>query len=147
MHRLRIKPYLLLYNINMDKFSNTDLHEIQNLEYYLVHCLVGDSEYNFKHKGEHQDKLSKIEDFVHSFIESLDFRRYHELRDRYNEYKNGESSLHMVLSYRKQELLVLLDAFREEYVLEAKKRLFSKVVSEMTGKELNEYLQLIGLLK
>lgn len=131
----------------MDKFAITDLHEIRNLEYYLVHCLADDPVYNFEHKGEHQDKLVKIEDFVHSFIESIDLHKHRELRDRYDEYKNGGSSLHMVLGYRKQELLKLLTAFREEYIQEARKRLFVKIVSEMTGNELNEYLQLIGLIK
>lgn len=131
----------------MDKFSNTTLRDIGNLEYYLTHCVADDSMYNFDHREDHEDKLSQVRDFAETFIEGLDLNKYYEIRDRYREYRNGDSSLHMVLGYRRKQLITLLETFRDEYAMEARKRLFPKIISQMTGEELNEYLQLIGLLK
>lgn len=131
----------------MEKFAEATLKNIADLEFYLFQCLSDGSNANFHSRGDHEDKLSHIQVFVESFISTIDLKQHHKLGQYFNEYKRGEHSLHMVMGYKRQELLLLLGEYKAEYLNDAKSRLFPMRVSDMTGKDVNEFLQLIGILK
>lgn len=131
----------------MKKFTNVTLRDIDKLMTLLRNILNHDSKPNVDLVDLRRKEFEEIDGFITVFFDSIDPDQYYRFADSYRSLKTSRISVYSIFGDYTVLLLDLLIAYRAEYIKEATDRLFPKAVSEMTGKELNEYLQLIGLLK
>lgn len=131
----------------MEKFTNVTLRDIDKLMAILRDILSDDSKPNADLVGLRRKEFEEIEGFITVFFDSIDPDQYYRFTDSYRSLKRSGISVYSVFGDHTVLLLDLLIAYRAEYIENAKQRLFELPVSQMTGRDLNEYLILIGLLK
>lgn len=131
----------------MEKFKNVTLRDIDKLMALLRDILNDESKPNADLVFLRRKEFGEIDGFITVFFDSIDPDQYYRFADSYRSLKTSGISVYSIFGDYTILLLDLLIAYRTEYIKEATDRLFPRAISEMTGKDLNEYLQLIGLLK
>lgn len=146
--KLKIDHNLLVLSFpSMVDFSSTTKLGILKFEQYLRNNIKLDLMSNLNLHLENVNLLNDIEPTIISFFTWIDPRKDYDLGDRFKSYKNGSTNVHMLLSYETTKIISLIPDFSLAYTADAKSRLFSIAIGTMTGKQFDEYLQLIGLLK
>ncbi|MET7259314.1 hypothetical protein [Dyadobacter fermentans] len=131
----------------MDKFSNVTLGDIGKLNRLLRDILVDDPVKNFDNGKQHEELIEEIDGCILNFLDNFDATENRDYGKLYRNTKEQGNSVSVLLGRQRDYFAEKLKEFRKEYVAESRDRLFTAKLTDMTGKDFNEYLQLIGLLK
>jgi hypothetical protein len=133
-----------------DEILSTDLKTIDLLIKYLEALDTSDRLATLTTTIEQDRTLTKIEPALIAMVENLKIRpsgNYERVADGYEGWKKRGTALNYFLANHRDFFLQNLIDFRIIYVEEARTKIFKKKLMDMTGTELNIYLQIIGILK
>ncbi|MCF2518536.1 hypothetical protein [Dyadobacter sp. CY351] len=128
----------------------TDLHTIDLFAYYLEHEVGTDRQAALNPTVEQNKVLRKIGTAVVAMVEKAradESDDYQTLADGYNGWRKRGINLNYFLTNHRDLFLFRHPDFRVYYVSEAKTILFEKKLPDVTGREFNIYLQIIGVIK
>ena len=127
-------------------YTYVTLSKLSGIRKYLEN-LSPDNKVNMENITTLKPVLDELKPVIISFIEGyLDLKKHYKINDYYNGYKKGEHSLTLFLSYNKEVLLQELNNFTSMYKQKVKDDVLPKKITDMTGHEFHQYLELIGVL-
>ncbi|MCE7072015.1 hypothetical protein LZG74_16990 [Dyadobacter sp. CY327] len=129
---------------------STDLATIDLFSSYLNTMVGTDREKALNPSETEKQYLNTIEPAVKGMMEDMKATN----RDNFLIFESGydgltadESRLNYFLTIHREQFKLLLPLYRSHYIQEVKRITFDKPISELSGREFNAYLQVIGLIK